>query len=1075
MRKLIYLATAVLMILALTSCSVLGMSGGNTPASADKAKNSSATVLTYKDASATSVNVAGEFNGWSTTDDPMTKKGDTWQIELNLEPGKYMYKFVVNGSEWKADPENPDVADDGFGGQNSVLTAGGSAKKSADKDAAKKGVKFTWKPDDDAEHDVYLAGDFNNWSTTADKMEKNGDVYETALELSAGKYGYKFIADGNWITDENASETIDDGYGGQNSIITVGEGTKSVKIEKPAPADESYKGEFPVTFTYKPLTGGKKNVFLAGDFNNWSPTATPMNEKDGNYDITLKLKMGKYGYKFVVDGNWVTDENAEEFVGDGYGGQNSIVFAGDMKEINALRKVTFKYDPGKPVTDVYLAGSMNDWNQKRDMMTDADGDGVYEVTKLLKGAEYTYKFVVNGSEWVTDPNAVSFVDDGFGGQNSVIVVDDRYPAVTMEKGDGEFLQYGLPFGQSIETINPLNPGLIELKTRVHNNDVEHVSVWIDDLVLEMKLVAVDNSFSYFQYMYELSKAQGEFDYTFMIEDGGKIWYMTNSGYSTGASDRFHYSPETVEAFYTPDWVKDGIVYQIFPERFANGDKANDPDFKEWYYEGVNIPPKPEELLPKYRPYYHLIKDWYDISGLTKSPYHAPNQDGYQPEYNSYYGGDIAGIQQNLDYLSDLGITIIYFNPLFQAKSNHKYDAADYMKLDPHFGTNEEFRAFVADCHARGIKIIIDCAFNHTGETFWAFQDGVKKGKESEYWDWYEWKKWPLPDTNSPGYKPSDYYECWWGFGEMPNLNYDLTLSNPEENSLKNMADADPNMPVVNHVLDVVDFWIGDMDLDGFRLDVPNEVPFWFWKLFRERVKANKEDAWLCGEIWSNAVDWVNNDVFDSVMNYAYFKDPVQRFFNMRQCSAATFDRDLKPGLLTYPTQSAQTMMNLIDSHDTFRYLETAKGDVSTLKLAAFFEMTYVGAPHIWYGDEIAMMGKHDPDCRRPFNWKYKDNPKAVDLLDYYKKIIAIRKENDALRRGSFKTLLTDGMVYAYQREFKNDKIVMLINNEASEKMIELPLDTGMRSVNDLITGEQYQVNNGKITVKAAPYTGYIFK
>lgn len=290
-----------------------------------------------------------------------------------------------------------------------------------------------------------------------------------------------------------------------------------------------------------------------------------------------------------------------------------------------------------------------------------------------------------------------------------------------------------------------------------------------------------------------------------------------------------------------------------------------------------------------------------------------------------------------------------------------------------------------------------------------------------------------------------------------------------------MADADPNMPVVNHVLDVVDFWIGDMDLDGFRLDVPNEVPFWFWKLFRERVKAIKPDAWLVGEIWSNAVDWVNNDVFDSVMNYAYFKDPVQRFFNMRQCTAKTFDRDLKPGRLTYPTQSAQTMMNLIDSHDTFRYLETANGDVSALEMAAFFQMTYVGAPHIWYGDEIAMMGKHDPDCRRPFNWKYESQPESVELLNYYKKIIQIRKDNIALRRGSFKTLLTDGMIYAYEREFKDNHLTMLINNQDKAQTIELPVNSNMRSVNDLITGMQYQVNNGKITVEMQPYTGYIFK
>ena len=293
---------------------------------------------------------------------------------------------------------------------------------------------------------------------------------------------------------------------------------------------------------------------------------------------------------------------------------------------------------------------------------------------------------------------------------------------------------------------------------------------------------------------------------------------------------------------------------------------------------------------------------------------------------------------------------------------------------------------------------------------------MKKGPESEYYNWYEWKKWPMPDpAKTPNFKPSDYYECWWGYGEMPNLNYDLNEINPSENSIKNIDLAVPNWEVVNYVLDVAEYWISDMDLDGFRLDVPNEVPFWFWKLFREKVKSIKPDAYLVGELWSNAVDWVNDDYFDAVMNYAYFKDPVMRFFNQQSCNAKTFDIDLKPGLLSYPTQSTQVMMNLIDSHDTFRYLESANGDISRLKMAVLFQMTYVGTPHIWYGDEVGMMGAHDPDCRRPFNWKYTEDSEKVSLRDYYKKLIHIRKENSCLRTGSFDTLIAEGMVYGYFR------------------------------------------------------------
>ena len=260
MKKIVYFASAVLMILALASCSALGMAGGDNQKIEKINKIDGVTVLTYKDASAASVYVAGDFNQWSTSANPMEKKGDIWQVNLNLAPGEYMYKFVVNGTDWKPDPDNANVAEDGFGGENSILTVGKSAAKAKKSVSDKKGVRFFWNAEDGGDHEVYLAGDFNDWSTTADKLAKNDNVYEAVLKLDDGKYAYKFIVDGNWITDDNADETIDDGYGGMNSLITVGAETKSVAVEKKAvPADNSYTGEFPVTFTYKPLTGGKKN------------------------------------------------------------------------------------------------------------------------------------------------------------------------------------------------------------------------------------------------------------------------------------------------------------------------------------------------------------------------------------------------------------------------------------------------------------------------------------------------------------------------------------------------------------------------------------------------------------------------------------------------------------------------------------------------------------------------------------------------------------------------------------------------------------------------------------------------
>ena len=397
-----------------------------------------------------------------------------------------------------------------------------------------------------------------------------------------------------------------------------------------------------------------------------------------------------------------------------------------------------------------------------------------------------------------------------------------------------------------------------------------------------------------------------------------------------------------------------------------------------------------------------------------------------------------------------------------------------MKIDPHFGTNDNFRKFVNEAHDRGIRIIIDCAFNHTGETYFAFQEGMKKGPKSDYYDWYEWLKWPMPNPNKTlSYKPSDYYRCWWGYGEMPDLNYDLNEINPSENSIKDIDLASPNWPVVNHILDVAEYWVSDMNIDGFRLDVPNEVPFWFWKLFRERVKTIKPDAYLVGELWSNATDWVNDDYFDAVMNYAYFKDPVMRFFNQRSCTAKDFDRDLKPGRFSYPVQSTQVMMNLIDSHDTFRYLESCNGDISRLKIAVLFQMTYIGTPHIWYGDEIGMMGAHDPDCRRPFNWKYVDESNKVSLKEFYKELIHIRRENTCLRTGTFKTLIADGMIYGYIRSDEESSIVVIINNDTKRNKIDIPLDK--KNMLDLLTNTEYVIKEGILEIELDAMSGAILK
>ncbi|MDZ4182620.1 MAG: glycoside hydrolase family 13 protein, partial [Candidatus Cloacimonadaceae bacterium] len=426
--------------------------------------------------------------------------------------------------------------------------------------------------------------------------------------------------------------------------------------------------------------------------------------------------------------------------------------------------------------------------------------------------------------------------------------------------------------------------------------------------------------------------------------------------------------------------------------------------------------------------------WKDIGGLSQSPW----LEAGKPDWWSFYGGDIKGVLSKLDYLGELGIDIIYFNPLWQAKSNHKYDAADYRRIDPHFGSTADMIELVRALHQRGIRVILDVAFNHTGETFWAFRDGVEKGKASPYWNWYDWHKWPLPKPLPPDFKPKEYYQCWWGIKDMPDLNFDLSRKHPAENYVHDIKKAVPNAPLVNYILDSVSWWLDDIGIDGFRLDVPDEVPYWFWELFRRHVKSVKPDAWLVGEIWHNAQGWVNERYFDSVMNYAYFKNPVLEYFIFGIIGMSRFKSLIEEGLASYPFHALGAMMNLLGSHDTWRILELAEGDIGKLKLALLFQMTFVGAPHIYYGDEIGMMGRKDPDNRRPFDWNWQSDTHAAALREYYIKLIRLRKAETLLVDGEFRFVDVQEGILAYERFYGDQRIGIFINHGSDR--LSLPMD-----------------------------------
>ncbi len=849
-----------------------------------------------------------------------------------------------------------------------------------------------------------------------------------------------------------------------------------------------------VTFRYQPVIGGVAKVSVAGSFNGWKVDANPMTDpdKDGVWSTDIEIAAGRVQYKFVVNGDqWMTDENAAEFESDGLGGQNSVLTVTDKPVIAGhgttvkkaapvkagLRRVTFSFKPDKKPDALCVAGAFNDWTVGKTPMTDPDGDGTYTATLLLAPGTYPYKFVVGSSGWTQDKAGQDAeIDDGFGGKNSIRTVDDRFPSLEVKRGDGKLFPDGIEHAQGANEVNNLGGGRVQFTARAHIDDVEGVDLvtWGPaETVTPMHRANVDKVFEYFRA--EVKLPAGNVAYAFRYRDGAKTWWLGAKGAGDGAPEKFTFEPARFPAFTTPDWVRNGVIYQIFPDRFRNGSPANDPDFKEWYYEGKRTLPASGVLNTDFQEWYHVVKDWNDYAALTQAP-HTPDH----RDWMAFYGGDIEGVRQKLDYLKSLGVTIIYFNPIFEAKSTHKYDAADYRKIDPHFGTNAEFITFVKEAHAKGIKIILDIVYNHSGNSNFAFRDAVQHGEQSPYWNWYEFRRWPFPQGwPSPAgpWKPSDYYYCWWNFGDLPDLNFDLSRDNKAEIPIKDVKDAQPNVGLVNYLLDATTYWLRDADVDGVRLDVPNEVPFWFWKLFNQRVKSVKPEAYIVGELWGNASDYVRPGIYDAVMNYAFFRDPVLKFLGMGQGTAAEFDASLATGRLTYPQQAVEVQMNLIDSHDTVRFLTQVGGNASRLMLASLFQMTYVGAPTIYYGDEIAMEGQRDPDCRRPFVWDWEKDPKRVAMHAWYTKVANLRLAHSALRAGEFVTRKAEGMTFLYSRIGGGEEFLVAINAGRSPQNVALDLAPwgGKVTAVDALEGGAAQSWSGTATITLAPETGRVFK
>lgn len=459
----------------------------------------------------------------------------------------------------------------------------------------------------------------------------------------------------------------------------------------------------------------------------------------------------------------------------------------------------------------------------------------------------------------------------------------------------------------------------------------------------------------------------------------------------------------------PEWVQDAIFYQIFPDRFANGDPDNDPpNLMQW---------------------------------------------GSPPTSWGFQGGDLIGIMQKFDYLIDLGINAVYLNPIFKATSNHRYNTMDYYQIDPKLGTLDDFHNLIELAHRNQVRIILDGVFNHCGRGFFAFNDVLENQEYSVYRDWFHIKNFPVDAYSWGG--ATDYIG-WWGMKSLPKFN----TNNPKTRK---------------YLLDVARYWI-DHGADGWRLDVPNEInDDSFWAEFRQVVKSTNSEAYLVGEIWSADLRWVGEGHFDGLMNYPIM-EALAGLLATNTLDAAHFAEKVEGLLSFYPRENAYAMYIPVDSHDTERILTKMGNNLDKTRLAYMFQFAYPGAPAIYYGDEIGLVGGKDPACRGAFLWE--ETRWNSELRNFLKTLVRLRTDHQALRRGDYVRLKQRGSAecYAFARTTTDDKVLIIMNTSAIDLKATVNVEKigweDGRIINDLITHkEQSAIKNHSIEINLPAWGG----
>ncbi len=842
--------------------------------------------------------------------------------------------------------------------------------------------------------------------------------------------------------------------------------------------------------------------YVRGDFNGWG-TGDPMYDDGSNGDVisgdgiytalVTPETAGWYAFK-VGTSDW-----SSGFPGSG----NSWLVTGSNQETVTITFDVNNYEDGwLPATNIIgvssnpdtwtAVGNWQGWdNAKPETSMIADGSGLYTLTtQIAMPGSYEFKAVNTGTwdsigsdgrsvnaasaDFSTEEadQEVKFTVDPAAGRVQVAVTAP--PPVPQPDNniwwdglghDSRSDLYRAPFG-AVTTGTP-----VILRFRSYHNDLTSVTlrVWsttagAQTLYPMQRAATTDDppyGYDYWQALIPAQEQPTVLYYRFIVRDGSDEDYYEDDDLFDGSwGQAYEDSPDYSfqidvydPAFITPDWMKNAVIYQIFPDRFFSGEQGNNP--------------KPE-IDPDVYGETVVAKNWSDLpEGYCQSYAGATCEE--EPMGRDFFGGDLKGVTRKLDYLKSLGVTTIYFNPIFQGPSNHMYDTTDYFSIDPYLGSKQEFDLLVKQAKAAGINIILDGVFNHTSSDSLYFDKyarydtlGAFESHDSLYYDWYTFSNWP------------EEYNAWWGFDSLPVLT--------EIQSVRDFIYGNNNS--------VARYWIKQGTM-GWRLDVAPDKSHEYWQEFRPQVKSANPNAVIVGEIWDDASEWLLGNEFDSTMNYRFrrallgfvngeMSDPNQG--TIRGLNPSEFDSVMQSIKEDYPTPAFQAMMNLVGTHDTQRILwaltpgernredkefnaaNLAEGKAK-LELLAIVQMTMPGAPTIYYGDEAGLTGDTDPDDRRPFAWDAIDQ----DLLGHYSALIRIRNQHSYLRTGSYDTLFTnnDDGTYAFGRKDLSGAAVIAVNRDANAHSMRINVSGYIpegATLTDALNGGSFTVSGGMLDV-----------